>query len=443
MSALLSVPAWGSVNVDIHVDGFIQTPDSPVSFFVTVSPCSQATTAAISAGAFQRTVPISQFSPRPGADACDYLVPLERLGSGAITVTIRRDDTVVAQTTEQFPADRVPPTVQVQSVSIVGQGAGQALRVVAQAADQQDLAQVRLNVLGIRASTLRSTGGVVELARRSAFAATAEPVVLRPIKDDQREFSVDIPLSQALSAEQIALDGVVLVDVEAMDAYGNRAVDSAVRFTGDSVRAKFRADAGKYLRNSDGFLTGQFWQLEGWSLLRDKLRGSVVLESSIPPGAAIKDIERYIDLHIPGGLRLEFKNYANYFNASSVASVCGGWQRDLGQIVRERGAASANEIIDGIRKIRVAFRGPAGPGALEMVKRMKLDGENALIEALQKGGANNKVKGEVLAEYRKRMDDVIAAIEGSSGGAVGKLDDVLNEAGLAVIFQGKSSQYEP
>jgi len=76
---------------------------------------------------------------------------------------------------ESFVADNSAPSLEVSSVSTTGNASAQSLVVVFEALDDIDISTLSVNLLGLRASDLRASAGVVERAEESAFARTIVP----------------------------------------------------------------------------------------------------------------------------------------------------------------------------------------------------------------------------------------------------------------------------
>ena len=136
---------------------------------------------------------------------------------------------------EVFYEDTTPPDLELSGVSISTDGERQFLVAEFAASDDQDIAYLSASVWGLRASDLRNAGGVVDEARRSAFASTPTPRRLHPVTDDQTLFMLELEIDPPLDAAAIASDGVVIVDAILSDAAGLQDSLSRISFTGDDV----------------------------------------------------------------------------------------------------------------------------------------------------------------------------------------------------------------
>jgi hypothetical protein len=101
--------------------------------------------------------------------------------------------------------------------------------------DDTDIQYVGFSATGLRASDLRAAGGIVDIARKNAFAATDGIQKVYPHADDQGLFELVLPVRSELDAAAIAHDGVVLIDIVAVDSSGNQSSLSQISFTGKDV----------------------------------------------------------------------------------------------------------------------------------------------------------------------------------------------------------------
>ncbi|MBL4671230.1 MAG: hypothetical protein JKX81_03135, partial [Arenicella sp.] len=138
--------------------------------------------------------------------------------------------------TETFVDEGVPPSLVFDRVEITDEDDQQRLIVTMDADDLNDIAYLTFNVVGLRASDLRTSGGVVSEARKNAFALSGQTDRLYPSHDDQTIFQYSLLLDQSLSPQEIAYDAIILVDASVVDAAGNHTSISKVAFTGDSIQ---------------------------------------------------------------------------------------------------------------------------------------------------------------------------------------------------------------
>ena len=149
--------------------------------------------------------------------------------------TVRFRDGATQTHSETFAVDAVKPSISFDSVRLAASPAGQLLVIAVQAADDVDLSFVEVSATALRASDLRSVGGIVDNARSSAFAATEGRTRIYPSVHGQHLFELALPVKGGLSAAEIAHNGLVLIDASAVDASGNQASFSKLAFTGQDV----------------------------------------------------------------------------------------------------------------------------------------------------------------------------------------------------------------
>ena len=136
---------------------------------------------------------------------------------------------------ESFFAELNSPQLVFKSVSLTLIENTQYLVTQAEASDDVDISYVQFSVTGLRASELRAAGGVVDKAKATAFADSDGSQVVYPVRDAQGIYTLSLPVTSVLDADAIAHDGVVLVDLLAVDSSGNQKSASKVAFTGGDV----------------------------------------------------------------------------------------------------------------------------------------------------------------------------------------------------------------
>ncbi|MCG8435138.1 MAG: Ig-like domain-containing protein, partial [Gammaproteobacteria bacterium] len=136
---------------------------------------------------------------------------------------------------EEFSVEDNSPSLTFNKVSIADVEGQQFLVVEVSADDDVDMRHVGVDMTGLRASDLRSAGGVIAKAREQAFADTQGTIRVHPEFDGQTQFLLSVPVSRPLSPEAIASDGVVFLGLVAVDASGNQRATSTIAFTGDDV----------------------------------------------------------------------------------------------------------------------------------------------------------------------------------------------------------------
>jgi hypothetical protein len=136
---------------------------------------------------------------------------------------------------ESFQVETNRPQLAFKQVQLADLDGQQHLILSAEASDDVDISYVSFSATGLRASDLRAAGGVVDRAREKAFAGTDGADRVYPGSEDQALFVLNLPVHEALDADAIAHDGVVLIDIMAVDASGNQSALSRIAFTGDDV----------------------------------------------------------------------------------------------------------------------------------------------------------------------------------------------------------------
>lgn len=221
---------------DFRVSGALKESNADqTNFIFTIDDCSSVSSVNVSVGSFSDKLDISEFRQVGlNSSACETLIQSD---SGLISPSaeIFFVDNSSGFHNENFYYEKNLPNLAFQEVSISREGGQQQLVVHAEASDDVDLSYVGFSVSGIRASELRAAGGVVEIANKTAFASTNGYSRVYPIDEGQTQYALTVPIETDLSPEAIANDGIVLVNLIAVDASGNQANASEIAFTGDSV----------------------------------------------------------------------------------------------------------------------------------------------------------------------------------------------------------------
>jgi len=237
---LLAGQTWAALDIRIANPG--QIDSTSIGYVASIGECSRLETVQINAASSPQSVSISNLSRAPeGVDQCYYQFDLEGEARFNPSISVTRAGGVEENLTESFAFEEQAPSINFQNVAIQGSGSEQNLVIRFDALDNADIAYVAYQAIGLRASQLRSSGGVIEEARQNAFAETSEFQRSFPSQEGQSEFSVSIPITSPLSDEEIAFDAIILLDLMAVDASGNQTSISRVAFTGDSIEEEARA----------------------------------------------------------------------------------------------------------------------------------------------------------------------------------------------------------
>ncbi|MGK0440210.1 MAG: hypothetical protein ACJATK_003177, partial [Paracoccaceae bacterium] len=210
-----------------------------VRYTATVQSCSSLVSLSAGSGTrFEEVNPDNWLVDSRGTDDCSYSFALNDGERLAPAIRGQRQDGSTFAANEDFVSETNSPTIEFDSVAIEGSGDAQQLIVTVSANDETDIAYLSFSVLGLNASDLTTSGGVIAEARNTAFVKTLEPQRLYPKQEGQTSYSIALPLNRVLSDQEIGFNSVVLLDVAVVDASGNQAVLSKVAFTGDSIEEK-------------------------------------------------------------------------------------------------------------------------------------------------------------------------------------------------------------
>ncbi|MEO1268774.1 MAG: hypothetical protein AAFX99_11795, partial [Myxococcota bacterium] len=226
--------------IDIRSYG-IYTGGSSDRFVARLEDCHQITSVVLAGSQEQ----IGRDRLRPDAQGvCE--VEFEVAGGAdkqpGVLVTRSNEAGVVESYHEDFSVESEPPTLRVEGDEPLrfidhDEGSGQSLAIDLMASDNVDVSYINVSVLGLRASDLRSVGGVIDRARPMAFADSGGFVRQYPRQGGGDEpFHVVVPMRSVLSQEEIQHDGIVLLEAYAVDASGNQQSISRLLTTGDSLR---------------------------------------------------------------------------------------------------------------------------------------------------------------------------------------------------------------
>ena len=222
---------------DIRVENTAALLSNDIEYVVTIGSCSTVSSLRVGSASNLTSVAVQDLSSSASSDSCSFGFNLNGAERFEPLVEISRADGSSEQVSESFALDQNSPNFEFSGVEIVaGANGSQNLQVNVIASDDTDIAFLSFNVVGISASDLRSSGGVISEAKSRAFAITNSATRVYPNETNQEQFTFSLPLNRNLTAEEIAFDAVILVDAEALDASGNRSSFSQVAFTGDSIQ---------------------------------------------------------------------------------------------------------------------------------------------------------------------------------------------------------------
>src|SRR6478609_5209167 len=217
------------VDVDLRASAPLAANSAFAEYIARIDDCSDLVWVA-EAGAARHGV--SDLA-RVAGSACEYKFTVAGASRLAPSVIVGFSDGTEQVTTETFAVETSKPHLTFGTVGLTSSGDDQHLNVSVLATDDSDLVSVSLSVLGVKASDLRANAGVLDTVRPLAFARAETR--LYPSADTQTEFALSTTMLRQLTAEEIAQDGVVIVEASAEDASGNQTMLSRIAFTGDDV----------------------------------------------------------------------------------------------------------------------------------------------------------------------------------------------------------------
>ncbi|MCP3871850.1 MAG: hypothetical protein GY699_01645, partial [Desulfobacteraceae bacterium] len=234
---------FADVAIDIRVSGVLFNGQTEVAYVATVNNCEDVVSARITAGEEDSVISISDAHQVPGFM---HRREFQFSGKGVgmlqpeIILNFREGSPHGSQQThnEVFQIDNNKPQLTYKDVSFVTIEDKQYLSIAAHASDDIDISYIGFSVTGLRASDLRDAGGVVNKAKKNAFASTDNIKKVYPSSDDQSEFSLTIPVSSTTDNIIATNNGVVLADITVVDASGNQKSISKIAFTGKDVTEK-------------------------------------------------------------------------------------------------------------------------------------------------------------------------------------------------------------
>ncbi|MBF0398160.1 MAG: hypothetical protein HQK78_15385, partial [Desulfobacterales bacterium] len=225
--------------VDIRVDGSLNDDPGKVSYVTRINDFSNITSISFIAGDKIGTISPNETYSIPNSPLVREF-KFEGIGENKLNpqVTLQFSDGSNQVYTESFHIDKELPSLSFEAVNLSDIDKHQYLVVSAKAKDDVDISYVNFSVVGIRASDLRDAGGIVARARENAFAKTNGFETVYPVDDSQELFTLPLEITKILDKESIEHDGIVLIDIMAVDASGNQNSLSKIAFTGKDVVEK-------------------------------------------------------------------------------------------------------------------------------------------------------------------------------------------------------------
>ena len=233
--------AWADVNINIRADSSLINGQQQADFIVAIDDCRYIRSIEISTANVQLPLVPAEFTPLAGVpDGCrhSFTAAGEPMEEGQWRfrpqIQLRFNDDSIQTYEEEFYFETTPAELNFEGIQLISITGRQHVLVSAGAQDNVDLQYVGMSLTGLKASDLRIAGGVVALARQYAFVETGG---IRKVfwPTAQGQYQLSLPLNYELDPDTIAHDGVVLVDLVAVDASGNQRTVSKIVFTGDDV----------------------------------------------------------------------------------------------------------------------------------------------------------------------------------------------------------------
>jgi len=224
--------------IDIRSDGVLLNADE-IFYVLALDNCTELLSITIQSDKSIKTIPSSetiQMSSHPKACISNFSISGEnRFNPEVVVEFLSNNNTDSITYSETFIIETEPPELSFEQVCFMKSDHTQYLQVHVNASDNIDISYVAFSVTGLRASSLRAAGGVIDIAKKDAFASTDDFQKVFPVKDSQDQFILSIPVIEEMDETSIAHDGIVLSDIYAVDSSGNQTAISKIAFTGDDV----------------------------------------------------------------------------------------------------------------------------------------------------------------------------------------------------------------
>ncbi|MBN2671877.1 MAG: hypothetical protein JXX29_09390, partial [Deltaproteobacteria bacterium] len=218
--------ATADVSIDIRVNGILQAESNWTSYIVYVSDCSRVLSLNSYNGeqtdvqTVENSIGVSDI-----ADGCEFLI--EQSGEEHLSPQIELlfADGTTQSYEEYFSIEsNAPELIFDESQGVALQQVNDSQMIILQftAEDDVDLSYLSYEFTGLRGSDLRAAGGVIDVARKTAFAQTKGAMRLYPRADMQRVFTAQIPLADGVIEDnEFYQNGLLFVEIEVVDASGN------------------------------------------------------------------------------------------------------------------------------------------------------------------------------------------------------------------------------
>ena len=223
-------------DLDLRSNRTVSSQTTDASYTLSVSDCSQLARLEYTHEGESHLLVAADASPNTQSSlGCQFSLELSDANYLNPSVSVYLVDGTSFDYSESFSFEQQKPEVGFDDVTVSTTNDEQFLITSVYASDDTDISYLGFSISAIRASVLRSVGGIVEKAKESAFAKTEGVQRVYPVNDTQNVFSLPLPLDIILTDSEVARDVIVLVDVYAVDASGNYSSFSKIAFAGDSI----------------------------------------------------------------------------------------------------------------------------------------------------------------------------------------------------------------
>ena len=224
--------------LDLRAVGLLSASSQQGRYVLSIQRCDQVRSVSVGAGTPAEQIPATDIRVDRN-NACEIEFGASGAAWGQPVVDVYRVGVSEPERyTEVFAVETDAPRLEMSTnggVRFIDIDGRQHLVVTLTATEETDISVVAASVLGLRASTLEASGGIVEKARPLAFADSDGEIRLTPFNDAQTDFQFVIPTRNQLETDEIANDGLVLVEAWIRDASGNQGSLSELVLTGSGL----------------------------------------------------------------------------------------------------------------------------------------------------------------------------------------------------------------
>ncbi|WP_042143167.1 Ig-like domain-containing protein, partial [Pseudoalteromonas sp. '520P1 No. 412'] len=232
---ILSHVALSEPNFDIRISGKLTT-NNLHSYVLTIDDCTSIsfveTEIEGKALLLQSSVNQSSFV------GCEFTIPVSSGTPFTPHAKITLKNGTQLNYTETFEIESNAPVFEYKGLSINDNDNAQSISVQFDSSDDIDIQYVAVDIVGFKASSLKNVGGIIDEVKPLAFANSQGYKRIFPKMDNQTGFILDIPLITSLTKNQIASDGLVLIDAYVVDSSGNKTAFSSIETTGGEIEEK-------------------------------------------------------------------------------------------------------------------------------------------------------------------------------------------------------------